>query len=265
MWTNLTEAIAAVVTGAPLSRQHVNALRWGSYDSSHTHRFLNARALAANGEARKARNVLDELHHAEAEPTRFSYALGCAALALQADEVTVASELLSDALELAQKYPWPEYQVDLLELLAVVASRHGDHDRAARLVGAAKRGRVEIRMGYRFADQQAWLDAAAAAGGAAWATGVSEGQRLSLPEAVAYGARGRGRRHRPTAGWDSLTPTEAEVVKLVAQGLTNQQIAERLLTSVPTVKTHVHHAFTKLDVSTRSELAAAVTRRTRRA
>lgn len=47
----------------------------------------------------------------------------------------------------------------------------------------------------------------------------------------------------------------------VAEGLTNPQIAKKLFMSRPTVKTHLTHVFNKLDVSTRSELAAAGARR----
>jgi hypothetical protein len=48
----------------------------------------------------------------------------------------------------------------------------------------------------------------------AWA----EGAALSTEEAVAYAQRGRGQRERPTSGWASLTPTERDVVRLVAKG-----------------------------------------------
>ncbi len=60
----------------------------------------------------------------------------------------------------------------------------------------------------------------------------------------------------PTHGWESLTPTELQVVELVASGLTNPQIGERLFISKRTVQTHVAHVFTKLGVSTRAALAA---------
>ena len=60
----------------------------------------------------------------------------------------------------------------------------------------------------------------------------------------------------------SLTPTEREVVKLLAEGLTNPQIAERLYIGRGTVKTHVAHIFAKLGVSTRAELASLATKRT---
>ena len=74
-----------------------------------------------------------------------------------------------------------------------------------------------------------------------------------------YGGMGL---NRPRSGWDSLTETERRVVDLVAQGLTNPQIAGRMFVSAQTVKTHMKNVFRKLGVSTRSELAAQSVRRT---
>jgi DNA-binding CsgD family transcriptional regulator len=88
-----------------------------------------------------------------------------------------------------------------------------------------------------------------------------EGRAMSLYEAVAYATRGRGERRRPTTGWESLTPTETEVVRLIAEGLTNPEIAERMFVARATVKAHLGNVFRKLDVSTRSEMAAEATRR----
>jgi DNA-binding CsgD family transcriptional regulator len=48
-----------------------------------------------------------------------------------------------------------------------------------------------------------------------------------------------------------LTAREVEVLRLVAAGLTNAEIADRLSLSVRTVTTHLTHIYTKLDVSTR--------------
>ena len=78
----------------------------------------------------------------------------------------------------------------------------------------------------------------------------------------AGGRRGRrGSRGRPRSGWDSLTPTEHSVAGLVAEGLSNPQIGERLYISSRTVQTHLAHVFAKLDISARAQLAAEVTRR----
>lgn len=73
-------------------------------------------------------------------------------------------------------------------------------------------------------------------------------------------ARRATRPRRPRFGWEALTPTELEVVRLAAAGLTNPQIAERLFVSKYTVMTHLSHVFTKLEISSRVELAAEATR-----
>jgi DNA-binding CsgD family transcriptional regulator len=53
---------------------------------------------------------------------------------------------------------------------------------------------------------------------------------------------------------------ESEVVRLTVDGLTNREIGERLFISRRTVQTHLSHVFTKLEISTRVELAAAAAR-----
>ena len=70
----------------------------------------------------------------------------------------------------------------------------------------------------------------------------------------------RGTRGRPQIGWASLTPAEHAVAGLVAEGLSNPQIGERLYISRRTVQTHLAHMFAKLDIATRAQLAADVTR-----
>ena len=79
----------------------------------------------------------------------------------------------------------------------------------------------------------------------AWA----EGAALSTEEAIAYAQRGRGQRKRPTSGWGSLTPTERDVVRLVSEGLANNDIATRLFVSPRTVQTHLTHVYTKLGLT----------------
>jgi DNA-binding CsgD family transcriptional regulator len=92
---------------------------------------------------------------------------------------------------------------------------------------------------------------------AAW----NRGEDLSPDRAVGWVRRARGSRKRPSGGWESLTPTELEVVRHAAVGLTNPEIGERMFISRGTVKTHLSHIYTKLDVRNRSELAAEAMRR----
>ncbi|HET6187720.1 MAG TPA: AAA family ATPase, partial [Trebonia sp.] len=68
----------------------------------------------------------------------------------------------------------------------------------------------------------------------------------------------RGTRGRPQTGWASLTPAEHAVAGLVAEGLSNPQIGERLYISRRTVQTHLAHMFAKLDIATRAQLAVDV-------
>lgn len=60
---------------------------------------------------------------------------------------------------------------------------------------------------------------------------------------------------RPRA-YSELTPREIEVLELISDGLTNQEIADRLYIEVGTVKNHVHNILKKLDVASREEAAA---------
>lgn len=93
---------------------------------------------------------------------------------------------------------------------------------------------------------------------AAWA----EGAALSIKETIAYAQRGHSWRKRPATGWESLTPTEIDVVRLVGEGLANKDIATRLFVSPRTVQTHLTHVYTKLGFTSRLQLAQAAARRT---
>jgi DNA-binding CsgD family transcriptional regulator len=59
---------------------------------------------------------------------------------------------------------------------------------------------------------------------------------------------------RAKTGWDSLTDAELKVVNLIAQGATNRDVAAQLHLSLSTVKTHVHNAFAKLGINSRTQL-----------
>ncbi len=91
----------------------------------------------------------------------------------------------------------------------------------------------------------------------AWDSGAA----MSTDEAIAYARRGRGERKRPASGWDSLTPTEQDVVRLVREGLGNKDIGDRLFISPRTVQTHLTHVYAKLGLTSRMQLAQEAGRR----
>jgi len=87
-----------------------------------------------------------------------------------------------------------------------------------------------------------------------------EAIRVFLADTVP-GAAVKQRRRRPSSGWESLTPTELEVVRAVGAGLTNRQIAAQMWVSPRTIQTHIASVFRKLGATSRAEIAAEATRR----
>jgi DNA-binding NarL/FixJ family response regulator len=61
---------------------------------------------------------------------------------------------------------------------------------------------------------------------------------------------------RPAERWYPLSEREFEVAQLVAAGLTNRQIAERLVLAPKTISAHVTHILTKLGAARRAEIGA---------
>lgn len=172
-----------------------------------------------------------------------------------------AHDALTRAAELGARLFVP----DLMETLARLAAAAGSHLDAVRLFGAthAMRQHLEIiRFRVYDAGYLASLDAARNALGddefhQAW----HAGSRLSAEEAVAYAQRGRGERKRPASGWDSLTPTELDVVRLAREGLGNKDIGVRLFISPRTVQTHLTHVYSKLGLTSRMQLVQEAARR----
>jgi DNA-binding CsgD family transcriptional regulator len=231
--------------------------------------LLLARALVETGDVDRARSTAD-LALAAAEQSGNQW-LRVAALeekagALRAvDEAAQAEETAHELLAAASEHHFRPEVARGLEILAGLAVTSESWSEGVRLAAAASTWRDESGCrawpidGRRL---QADLDLARTAiGDDEWAVAWSEGAALSVADAVAYARRARGERRRPSSGWASLTPTETDVVRLVAEGLTNPDIATRLFVSRATVKTHLVHVFSKLGVATRAELAAAATRR----
>jgi DNA-binding NarL/FixJ family response regulator len=105
-------------------------------------------------------------------------------------------------------------------------------------------GRALRRAGKRSAARRALEDAAAAfaaAGSAGWAAAARK-------ELAQVSGRRSGRENE-------LTPSEQRIVDLAAQGLSNKDIAAQVFVSVYTVERHLSHAYAKLGVRSRGQLA----------
>ena len=71
-------------------------------------------------------------------------------------------------------------------------------------------------------------------------------------------ASGEGSPRRATSPRTVLSPQERQIAALAADGLTNEQIAERLFLSPRTVGSHLYRAFPKLGIASRTELRDAL-------
>jgi DNA-binding CsgD family transcriptional regulator len=154
--------------------------------------------------------------------------------------------------------------IDALECLGGLTPGSEEHPKAARLLGAADALRQQT--GYRrFGLYQPGYDATvielrAGLGEQAFGQAWDDGAALSLDQAVSYALRGRGGRNRPPIGWLSLTPAERDVARLVAEGLSNKETADRLFVSPRTVQTHLTHMYGKLGITSRVQLAQQAAR-----
>lgn len=172
-----------------------------------------------------------------------------------------AGDDAADALSVAARLGAELSVPDALECAAAAAD---DSAAAARLFGAAEALRTrtgELRSACYESDHAAALAAVRGSLGddfdAAWA----EGAELSTAEAIAYALRGRGERKRPKNGWESLTPAEADVARLVCEGMPNKAIASQLFVSPRTVQSHLTHVYAKLGIASRSQLVQAAAQR----
>ena len=186
---------------------------------------------------------------------------------VQRGNLVRAGDLLHAALNTFLEHCLHRDAAQALETVGALAAAESRPALAARLFGAAAASRRAFGSAPVPPDQR-WLavirrQAEAALGAVEWTQAFAEGEALSETDAAGYAARGRGRRLRPALGWESLTPTEADVARLVVAGLSNPEIGGRLFMSRGTVKAHLAHIYGKLGVANRTELAsAAASRRT---
>jgi DNA-binding CsgD family transcriptional regulator len=227
-------------------------------------RILSAEAALAGGDLVVARRWADDAVSAMTGAFLSDPLTTHARVAIAQGEPNQAERDAHDALAHAADVEAYLYIPDILECLGTLAGDAGSHREAARLLGAA--GAIRQRMGaVRFKVYDASYEASVAALRDAMSqndfeSAWTEGAALSIDQAVAYAQRGRGQRKRPTSGWSSLTPTERDVVRLVSEGLSNNDIATRLFVSPRTVQTHLTHVYTKLGLASRVQLAQEAAR-----
>lgn len=192
-----------------------------------------------------------------------------AAVALASGDLVAAEDKALAALLRSAEVGNLAVAAEAIETLAQVAAALERDAEAARLLGAAEVVRLRIGWCRSRAEDVRVVDVArrleSALGREDLAAQLDAGRSMRLDDVVAFASRGRGERKRPSFGWESLTPTERDVVELVGQGLRNKDVADKLLMSPATVKTHLTHVFAKLGMSRRGQLIAAVAdRRTSR-
>ncbi len=143
-----------------------------------------------------------------------------------------------DPARLAQaaiQHPDPWARASAAEDLGVLHAGHGDRDQAIGYLKEALGGYGQVGAGRDQARIRRRLRR----------LGI-RGRHWSTPAA------------RPVTGWDSLTDTEQAVAGLVAEGLSNNQVAARLYISTHTVAHHLRQAFRKLSIASRVELTRIV-------
>ncbi|WZH36833.1 MAG: LuxR C-terminal-related transcriptional regulator [Microbacterium enclense] len=201
----------------------------------------------------------DALHHAGSIGERWlrSLSLWAIGLALYADgELDDAERHAREALAMEEGIDDPVGDCLVLELLSWIDAARSPTERTAVLLGAARSWwrRIDSGIAVHGPQMLAQHDRCVAIvrqrlGDEAFQRLSAVGERLSPAEAAAFA----GAPARPAAG---LSAREGEVAAGIHEGLSNREIAERLVLSVRTVDTHVQRILGKLGFTSRAQIAA---------
>ncbi len=153
-----------------------------------------------------------------------------------------------------------------LEVLAWIAATEQDHSRAARLLGAL--GTLWHAIGAPLSGyghlvhyhEECEAAVRRALGKPAFNAACKQGARLSYTEALGYALEDELPSGETSAGGrpSPLTPRESEIARLVAQGLSNKEIASSLVIAQRTAEGHIEHILSKLGFTSRAQVAVWV-------
>lgn len=189
--------------------------------------------------------------------------------ALRGGDIPLAKAMQEESLRLKRGLGYDQAGIALsLDALSSVAEHEHDDERAAILFGAA--GRMFTAMGARdyllpaLTADRGRLEKRirAALGERRFRAATERGKALSLRKAIGLALNIESPASPPpTAEGIPLTKREKEIAELVADGLSNREIARRLVISIRTAETHIEHIFGKLGVNNRAQVAAWVVQR----
>ncbi|WP_109508557.1 ATP-binding protein [Nocardioides speluncae] len=226
-----------------------------------------ASAHILSGQLDAAGTLVDELFErcrVTGSRWQLSYALwGRGLIGLLRDQLDQAEADASEAIRIKRHFQDTLGLALTVELLAWITVQRGDARRGATLIGGANgiwqtvgsrlMGSSHlIEMGERFE-----ASARSSLGEGDYQAARDLGTRLAVDEAVALALREHPAPSRtpPARASTVLTRREREVAALVGEGLSNKEIASKLVISVRTVEAHVEHILTKLDFTARTQVA----------
>jgi predicted ATPase/DNA-binding CsgD family transcriptional regulator len=169
---------------------------------------------------------------------------------LRTGQVVRAEEVLREATARFREVKFGRHMSAVLLAFAQLAAQRGHTRRAGQLLGATHREWEASRWTPPAPMMELWQDCEALVRRKLGASGFDEalatGHGMSLEEALHEALHA----DQSTAG--ALSARETEVLELVAEGLSNAEIGERLFVSVRTVHAHLRSAYTKLEVGSRT-------------
>ena len=188
------------------------------------------------------------------------WALGV--IAWKKAEQKQAKDLVIAGLRLTQKVRNPLNTATCLQVLAWISASQSDALRAATLLGAADSVRSSIGSpptlipNFRGYQATCRRRALAQLGARKFDTAFRRGKTMTVTDAVSFALGETVEVHHAENSGIRLTQREQEVVRLVAKGLTNREVAEELVVAQRTVAGHVEHILSKLGFTSRAQIAA---------